>query len=64
MRPGPETLAAIERTLAERGVALRPDEIEELALAHPALLGWVRVAEELAEGEPAFVAPLPDRRGA
>ena len=38
--------------LAELGVSASRDQLEELAAAYPALVEWMRIAEELA-GEPA-----------
>jgi hypothetical protein len=55
------TVDAIERALAELGVSLPADELEELAGALPALRAWIGVAEGLAGDEPAFVGPLPER---
>lgn len=41
-----ETLAA---RLEELGVSIAPDQVEELAAAYPALLAWMRIAEELGD---------------
>lgn len=49
----------IRETLEQRGVAVPDDELEELAAAHPALLEWIAVVEELAAGEPAFRGAVP-----
>jgi len=42
-----------ERTLTKRldelGVSIDPGQIEELADAYPALLAWMRIAQELAD---------------
>jgi hypothetical protein len=42
-----------EATLASRleavGVSIAPDEAEELLAAYPALLAWMRIAQELAD---------------
>jgi hypothetical protein len=35
--------------LEELGVSIAPDQVEELAAAYPALLAWMRIAEELAD---------------
>lgn len=40
---------ALTRRLEELGVSIDPDQVEELAEAYPALLEWMRIAQELAE---------------
>ena len=45
---------AVRGSLAERGLTTPEDELAELAAAHPALLEWIAVVEELAAGEGAF----------
>jgi DNA polymerase III delta subunit len=40
--------ALVER-LDELGVSIEPDAVEELAEAYPALVEWMRIAQELAE---------------
>jgi hypothetical protein len=42
---------ALTRRLEELGVSIAPDQVQELADAYPALLAWMRIAQELA-GEP------------
>ena len=42
---------SIARRLEELGVRTSADEVEELAAAHPALVAWMRTAEELARDE-------------
>jgi hypothetical protein len=42
---------AIRRRLEELGVRTSPEELAELASAYPALLAWIRMAEELARDE-------------
>lgn len=44
---------SIARRLEELGVATPADEVEELAAAYPALVAWMRIAEELARDEEA-----------
>ena len=41
----------IGRRLAELGVRISPEELSELASAYPALVAWMRMAEELARDE-------------
>lgn len=43
----------IHRRLEELGVHISAEELQELASAYPALVAWMRMAEELAsvEGE-------------
>lgn len=38
----------IARRLEELGVTTQPDEVQEIATAYPALVAWMRMAEELA----------------
>ena len=38
----------IRLRLEELGVATSPEELQELASAYPALVAWMRMAEELA----------------
>ena len=40
---------ALVKMLDELGVSIEPDAVEELADAYPALVEWMRIAEELAE---------------
>jgi hypothetical protein len=47
-----ESKAALAGRLEELGVSASRDQVEELAAAYPALVEWMRIAEELA-GEPA-----------
>jgi len=42
---------AIRRRLEEVGVRTSPEELSELASAYPALVAWMRMAEELARDE-------------
>jgi hypothetical protein len=42
---------ALTTRLEELGVVIAPDQVQELADAYPALLAWMRIAQELA-GEP------------
>jgi hypothetical protein len=42
---------ALTERLKELGVSIAPDQVQELADAYPALLAWIRIAQELA-GEP------------
>jgi hypothetical protein len=42
---------ALTNRLEELGVSTAPDQVQELADAYPALLAWMRIAQELA-GEP------------
>jgi hypothetical protein len=49
-----ENEAMLTSRLEELGVSTAPDQVEELESAYPALLAWMRIAEELAD-EP--VAP-------
>jgi hypothetical protein len=35
--------------LEELGVSIAPDQVEELVAAYPALLAWMRIAEDLAD---------------
>jgi hypothetical protein len=48
-------VAEIEETIARRleelGVSTQAGEVEELAAAYPALVAWMRMAEELARDE-------------
>ena len=44
---------SIARRLEELGVVTPPGEVEELAAAYPALVAWMRMAEELAHDEEA-----------
>jgi hypothetical protein len=41
----------IGRRLEELGVRISPEELRELASAYPALVAWMRLAEELARDE-------------
>ena len=41
----------IRRRLEELGVRTSPEELRELASAYPALVAWMRMAEELARDE-------------
>jgi len=41
----------IRRRLEELGVRTPPEELVELASAYPALVAWMRMAEELARDE-------------
>ncbi|HET7466453.1 MAG TPA: hypothetical protein VFL29_07285 [Candidatus Dormibacteraeota bacterium] len=43
----------IARRLEELGVQTSAEEVEELAAAYPALVAWMRMAEELARDEEA-----------
>ncbi len=45
--------------LAQRGVALPDDELEELAAAHAALLDWIVMVEQLAGGEALSGGAMP-----
>lgn len=40
---------ALTRRLEELGVSIDPGRLEELAAAYPALLAWMRIANELAD---------------
>jgi hypothetical protein len=42
---------AIRGRLDELGVRISADELQELASAYPALVAWMRMAEELARDE-------------
>ena len=42
---------SIARRLEELGVVTPADEVEELAAAYPALVAWMRMAEELARDD-------------
>jgi hypothetical protein len=44
-----ENGADLARRLEELGVGIAPGQVEELAAAYPALLAWMRIAEELAD---------------
>ncbi len=44
-----ENGGALAGRLEELGVSIAPDQVEELAAAYPALLAWMRIAEELAQ---------------
>jgi hypothetical protein len=46
-----ENEKTLTRRLEELGVSIAPDQAEELLAAYPALLTWMRIAQELA-GEP------------
>ena len=46
-----ENERALTSRLEELGVSIAPDQVQELADAYPALLAWMRIAQELA-GEP------------
>lgn len=50
-----ENGGALAARLEELGVSIAPDQMEELAAAYPALLAWMRIADELADepGRPA-----------
>ena len=52
-----EASARLRAALAERGVPVTEDELEEMARAAPALARWVRAVERLAGEWPAFAAP-------
>jgi len=41
----------IGRRLEELGVRISPEELRELASAYPALVAWMRMAEELARDD-------------
>ena len=41
----------IGRRLEELGVRISPEELRELASAYPALVAWMRLAEELARDD-------------
>lgn len=43
--------------LEELGVTTAPDQVAELCVAYPALLAWIRIAEELAGEEPGLMPP-------
>jgi hypothetical protein len=43
--------------LDELGVTTAPDQVAELCVAYPALLAWIRIAEELAGEEPGLMPP-------
>ena len=43
-----ENGGALAARLEALGVSIAPDQVEELAAAYPALLAWMRIAEELA----------------
>ena len=45
-----ENERALITRLDELGVSIESDQVEELADAYPALVEWMRIAEELAEG--------------
>lgn len=51
MGSGQENDEALARRLEELGVSTSPDAVRELADAYPALLAWMRIAQELA-GDP------------
>jgi len=40
---------ALTGRLEELGVSIAADQVEELAAAYPALLAWMRIAEDLAD---------------
>jgi hypothetical protein len=42
---------ALTKRLDELGVSIDPGQVEELADAYPALVAWMRIAEDLA-GKP------------
>ncbi len=48
---------AVVTKLDELGVTTAPDQVAELCVAYPALLAWIRIAEELAGEEPALTPP-------
>jgi hypothetical protein len=52
----------IAAALSAQGVEASAGELEEMARAYPALQAWIGLADDLADGEPAFIAPLPDER--
>ena len=41
----------IGRRLDDLGLRTSPEELRELASAYPALVAWMRMADELAHGE-------------
>jgi hypothetical protein len=43
--------------LEDLAVPTAPDQIEELCTAYPALLAWIRIAEELARDEFGLMPP-------
>ena len=49
----------IRLTLSHKGVTVSDDELEELASAHPALMDWIAIVEELADGAPASPSAVP-----
>ena len=49
----------IRLALSQNGVAVSDDELEELATAHPALMDWIAIVEELADGAPASPSAVP-----
>ena len=50
--PTHESESTLDSRLEKLGVTTAPDELEELAAAYPALLAWMRIAQQLAD-EPA-----------
>ena len=44
-----ENERALTKRLDELGVSIDPGQVEELADAYPALLAWMRIAQELAD---------------
>lgn len=58
MIDGPSS-QSVRAALASRGVSVPDDEVEELAAAQAALLEWIAIVEELADGEPVNAGPLP-----
>jgi len=46
-----ESEEPISSRLEKLGVSTAPDQVEELVSAYPALLAWIRIAQELADDE-------------
>jgi hypothetical protein len=46
-----ESEEPITSRLEKLGVSTAPDQVEELVAAYPALLAWIRIAQELADDE-------------
>jgi hypothetical protein len=52
----------MKEKLANRGVPVETDEIQELEQAVPAWEAWIKAVELLAAAEPIFVRPPEDTR--
>jgi hypothetical protein len=57
---GDEARDRLRARLAEAGVPVSDDELEEMAAAQLALAGWIAAVERLAADWPAFAVPLPE----